>query len=185
VEARSNLQLGGGEGHEAADLVRAEAADVDDVGGERRGVGGATSGGPAGERLEQRGVTTGEQLKQCAVCLRRAVGVARGVPAVSGRTDMAELFYDGEAGGGTRRAELGGMRWRRRSVACDRGWRSMACGRGRRWWICARRTTTRWAQRRQGGEGGSAGCEAGEAGVARGLAGEAEVSDGWVCFWRG
>jgi hypothetical protein len=44
VEARSDLQLGGGEGHRAADLVQAEAADADDVGGERRGVGGAASG---------------------------------------------------------------------------------------------------------------------------------------------
>jgi hypothetical protein len=41
VEARSDLQLGGGEGHRAAVLLRAEAADADGVGGEQRGVGGA------------------------------------------------------------------------------------------------------------------------------------------------
>jgi hypothetical protein len=124
VEARSDFQLGGGEDHGAADLVRAEAADADDVGGERRGVGGAASSGPAGERLERHGVTTGEQLEQCAVCPRRAAGVAHGVPTASGRSGTMELFYDGEAGGDTRRAELGGVRWRRRSVACGRGWRT-------------------------------------------------------------
>jgi hypothetical protein len=44
VEARSDLQLGGGKGHGAADLVQGEGADVDDVGGEWCGVGGAASG---------------------------------------------------------------------------------------------------------------------------------------------
>jgi hypothetical protein len=44
VEARSDLQLGGREGHGAADLVRAETVDADNVGGERSGVGGAASG---------------------------------------------------------------------------------------------------------------------------------------------
>ena len=34
-----DFRLGGGEGHGAADLVRAEAEDGDDGGGERRGVG--------------------------------------------------------------------------------------------------------------------------------------------------
>jgi hypothetical protein len=43
--------------------VRAEATDVDDIGGEWRGVGGAASGGPTGKRLEQCGVIAGEQLE--------------------------------------------------------------------------------------------------------------------------
>jgi hypothetical protein len=137
VEARNDLQLRGVEGHGAADLVRAEAANADDVGGERRGVGGAASGGPAGERLKRHGVTASEQLEQCAMCLRRAAGAARDVPAASGRSGTTELFYDGKASGGTRRAELGGVRWRRLSVSCSRGRRSIACGGGRRWRICA------------------------------------------------
>jgi hypothetical protein len=61
-------------------------------------------------------VTAGEQLEQCAVCPRRAAGAAHSVPVASGRSGTAELFYDGEAGGGTRRAELGGV-WSR--VAFD------------------------------------------------------------------
>jgi hypothetical protein len=80
--------------------------------------------------VERHGVTADEQLEQCTMCLRRVAGAVRGVPAASGRSGTAELFYHGEAGGGTRQAELGGVQWWRRSVECGRGRRLMACGGG-------------------------------------------------------
>jgi hypothetical protein len=87
---------------------------------------------------------------------RRVARAVHGVPAGRGerRERRTALFYDGNAGGGTRRAELDGVRWRRRWRICEKS-DSMVGP-----------TTARRGGRLDGVQGW------------RSSAGEAEVSDG-------